>query len=59
MEKIINELEILRAEHDALEEGANEWMGLQRDTAMEDVEYIRGVVDVTSQLLRRARGEDA
>lgn len=58
MEKIITELEILRAEHEILHEANVEWLGLNRETAMDDVQYVSGVVDLATKLLLVARGED-
>ncbi len=60
MEIPIGEREVLRAAHDLMQEATGEWVGMDRNTAMEDINYLTGIIDLTAKLLTiiNAEGED-
>lgn len=58
MELPIGEREVLRAAHDLMQEAMGEWIGMDRNAAMEEVNYLTGIIDLTAKLLTIIDAED-
>lgn len=55
---MIDENSLYRIEHELLAEAMREWVGINRETAMEDLNYIQGVVDYVSKVMDAYYEED-
>lgn len=53
----MTEIDVLRAFFEAVQE-SQEWFGVNRDRAVEDVAYINGVYDAFKKMLEKLRDED-
>ena len=49
---------ILRAEHDKLKEASDEWLGMSRDGANDDLQWVLGVIDFADALIDKLEGKD-
>lgn len=50
---------ILREAHDIMNTAFSEWIGQDRNTAMEDLQYLWGVHDLAEKLIQRMEEEES
>lgn len=50
---------VLRAEHDIIGAAFSEWIGRDRNTTMEDLQYLWGVHDLSEKLIQRMEAEES
>ena len=53
----MTEIDVLRAFFEIIQD-SQEWFGVNRERAVEDVEYINGVYDTIKKMLEKLRDED-
>ena len=55
---MIDKGSLYEIEHKLLAEAMREWVGINRESAMEDLNYIQGVVDYVSKVIDAYYEED-
>lgn len=53
----MNELDILRAEHDVMHNAISDWIGMNNDSAKEDLQYLIGIHNMADKLIEAVVAE--
>lgn len=54
---MLTDTDIYEVEHEVMEKALDDWLAMDRNTAAEDLQWVMGVVNMTSALVEKINAE--